>query len=194
MRTINVIEGIFFAALEKQTPAERNAYLDEACRGDPELRICVDRMLKAQQCVPATIAPCRRRGQIRPAVFARSARADGNGLMASIRASEAARRAQVIDPAWTRGRFSHVRGGSARAARWTTQHCEVRTRTPPSRGPYFVMELVKGQPITSSATRTGWPPQARTVLRCNAIQHAKYVIHPIKPTNVLVALYDGKPI
>jgi eukaryotic-like serine/threonine-protein kinase len=48
MRTINVIERIFFAALDKQTPAERNAYLDEACRGDPELRICVDRMLKAQ--------------------------------------------------------------------------------------------------------------------------------------------------
>jgi hypothetical protein len=31
MRTVNVIEAIFFAALEKHAPAERTAYLDEAC-------------------------------------------------------------------------------------------------------------------------------------------------------------------
>src|SRR3954453_12737704 len=48
MRTVNVIEGIFFAALEKKTAAERTAYLDQACAGDPELRACVERMLAAQ--------------------------------------------------------------------------------------------------------------------------------------------------
>src|SRR5690348_2795870 len=48
MRTVNVIEAIFFAALEKHAPAERTAYLDEACRGDLELRRCVERMLDAQ--------------------------------------------------------------------------------------------------------------------------------------------------
>src|SRR5260370_39512673 len=48
MRTINVIEGIFFAALEKEDAAERTAYLDEACNNDPELRRCVERMLAAQ--------------------------------------------------------------------------------------------------------------------------------------------------
>ena len=40
MRTVNVIEGIFFAALEKKSSPERNAYLDQACTGDPELRRC----------------------------------------------------------------------------------------------------------------------------------------------------------
>src|SRR4051812_42478083 len=48
MRTVNVIEGIFFAALEKTAPEGRAAYLDEACAGDAELRRCVERMLAAQ--------------------------------------------------------------------------------------------------------------------------------------------------
>jgi hypothetical protein len=48
MRTVNVIEGIFFAALEKPSAVLRNAFLDEACTGDPELRRCVERMLDAQ--------------------------------------------------------------------------------------------------------------------------------------------------
>src|SRR5205823_2875212 len=42
------LEAIFFAALEKGSPQERAAYLDEACAGDPDLRRCVERMLAAQ--------------------------------------------------------------------------------------------------------------------------------------------------
>src|SRR3990172_2700458 len=42
------LETVFFAALEKPTPAERKAYLDEACAGDEELRRRVERMLAAQ--------------------------------------------------------------------------------------------------------------------------------------------------
>src|SRR5262245_16971381 len=40
-------EAIFFAALEKAEPAERAAYLDEACGGDGDLRRRVDRRLAA---------------------------------------------------------------------------------------------------------------------------------------------------
>src|SRR5262245_37908193 len=47
MRTVNVIEGIYFAALEKRAGSERVAYLDEACKGDAVLRRCVDRMLES---------------------------------------------------------------------------------------------------------------------------------------------------
>ncbi|MGO9465452.1 MAG: protein kinase, partial [Isosphaeraceae bacterium] len=42
------LEAIFFAALEKGTPQERAAYLDEACAGDPELRRRIQKMLAAQ--------------------------------------------------------------------------------------------------------------------------------------------------
>ncbi len=66
--------------------------------------------------------------------------------------------------------------------------------------PYFVMELVKGVPITTFCDARKLTPQQRLELFvpvCQAIQHAhqKGVIHrDIKPSNVLVALYDDKPV
>jgi tetratricopeptide (TPR) repeat protein len=65
--------------------------------------------------------------------------------------------------------------------------------------PYFVMELVKGVPITQFCDSHRLTPAERLVLFvpvCQAVQHAhhKGVIHrDLKPSNVLVALYDGRP-
>src|SRR4051812_43986827 len=41
------VETVFFAALARVDPAERAAYLDEACGADTELRRMVDRLLAA---------------------------------------------------------------------------------------------------------------------------------------------------
>jgi tetratricopeptide (TPR) repeat protein len=66
--------------------------------------------------------------------------------------------------------------------------------------PYFVMELVKGVPLTKYCDEHRLTPKERLELFipvCQAIQHAhqKGIIHrDIKPSNVLVALYDGKPV
>jgi serine/threonine protein kinase/WD40 repeat protein len=66
--------------------------------------------------------------------------------------------------------------------------------------PYFVMELVKGQPITEYCDRQGLSVPERLELFsqvCHAVQHAhtKGVIHrDIKPRNVLVSTHDGKPL
>ena len=66
--------------------------------------------------------------------------------------------------------------------------------------PYFVMELVKGVPITEYCDRRRLTPKERLELFvpvCQAIQHAhqKGIIHrDIKPSNVLIALYDDKPV
>jgi serine/threonine protein kinase/tetratricopeptide (TPR) repeat protein len=66
--------------------------------------------------------------------------------------------------------------------------------------PYFVMELVKGVPITKFCDEQHLTPRERLELFvpvCQAIQHAhqKGIIHrDVKPTNILVALYDGKPV
>jgi serine/threonine protein kinase len=47
MTTPPSAESIFFAALQKANPAERAAYLDEACHGDSDLRQRVERLLEA---------------------------------------------------------------------------------------------------------------------------------------------------
>ncbi|HEX3356370.1 MAG TPA: tetratricopeptide repeat protein [Tepidisphaeraceae bacterium] len=66
--------------------------------------------------------------------------------------------------------------------------------------PYFVMELVKGIPITEYCDRQKLSPRQRLELFlqvCAAVQHAhqKGIIHrDLKPSNVLVTLVDdGKP-
>jgi non-specific serine/threonine protein kinase/serine/threonine-protein kinase len=65
--------------------------------------------------------------------------------------------------------------------------------------PYFVMELVAGEPITDFCDRHQLAVSARLELMiqvANAIQHAhqKGIIHrDIKPSNVLVAMHDGRP-
>src|SRR5262245_11429896 len=41
-------ESIYFAALAKESPQERAAYLDEACGADAALRRRVERLLQAQ--------------------------------------------------------------------------------------------------------------------------------------------------
>ena len=66
--------------------------------------------------------------------------------------------------------------------------------------PYFVMELVKGVPITQYCDQNKLPARERLGLfisLCQAVQHAhqKGIIHrDIKPENVLVTLHDGVPV
>jgi serine/threonine protein kinase len=66
--------------------------------------------------------------------------------------------------------------------------------------PYFAMELVKGVPITKFCDDHRLTPRQRLELFvpvCQAVQHAhqKGVIHrDLKPGNVLVALYDDRPV
>lgn len=66
--------------------------------------------------------------------------------------------------------------------------------------PFFVMELVKGIPITDFCNQNRLSPKERLQLFtkvCNAVQHAhqKGVIHrDLKPSNVLVAMYDNEPV
>jgi hypothetical protein len=66
--------------------------------------------------------------------------------------------------------------------------------------PHFVMELVRGMPITEYCDVNQLSPRERLplfVAVCQAVQHAhqKGVIHrDLKPNNILVAPHDGIPV
>jgi WD40 repeat protein len=72
--------------------------------------------------------------------------------------------------------------------------------TPTAGRPYFVMELVKGVPITEYCDKNQLGTRERLelfVTVCQAVQHAhqKGLIHrDIKPANIMVTLHDGKPV
>ena len=65
--------------------------------------------------------------------------------------------------------------------------------------PYFVMELVRGVPITDYCDTNNLPLPERLALFvqvCRAVQHAhsKGIIHrDLKPSNVMVTMADGRP-
>ena len=72
--------------------------------------------------------------------------------------------------------------------------------TTPSGLPFFVMELVKGIPITEycDLEKIALKDRLRLFIDlCKGVQHAhqKGIIHrDLKPSNVLVTLHDGKPV
>lgn len=66
--------------------------------------------------------------------------------------------------------------------------------------PYFVMELVRGVPLSEFCDKNQFSTKKRLemfVTICQAVQHAhqKGVIHrDLKPSNIMVTLHDGKPV
>ncbi len=66
--------------------------------------------------------------------------------------------------------------------------------------PYFVMELVKGVPITDYCDANNLSTDDRLKLFatvCQAVQHAhqKGIIHrDLKPSNIMITLHDGQPV
>jgi serine/threonine protein kinase len=221
MRTVNVIEAIYFAALEKKASAERVAYLDEACKGDEVLRRCVERMLDSSSKVGNFLqpepkdrpiedkpAPIEERpgSIIGPYKLLQELGEGGFGVVFMAEQEHPVRRRvalKIIRPGMD-SRQVVARFEAERQALALMDHPNIARvfdgGTTDSGRPYFVMELVKGTPITEFCDKNRLTPRERLELFipvCQAVQHAhqKGIIHrDLKPSNLLVAMYDDKPV
>src|SRR5215510_12015474 len=215
------LEAVFFAALEKGSPQERAAYLDQACAGDPDLRRRVEKMLAAQaqagsfleQPAPGPVITVdevpvtERLGMvIGPYKLLQQLGEGGMGTVFMAEQTQPVHRKvalKVIKPGMDScqviARFEAERQALAMMDHVNIARVLDAGATEAGR-PYFVMELVHGVPITKYCDDNRLTPRERLELFvpvCQAVQHAhqKGIIHrDLKPSNVLVTLYDGKPV
>ncbi len=221
MNDLSAIESIFLAALDKGSAEERAAFLDQACGRDTELRGHVERLLKAHPNVggflqsPAQGAAstideppiAERTGAIvGPYRLMEQIGEGGMGLVYVAEQQRPVRRKialKVIKPGMD-SRDVIARFEAERQALALMDHPNIAkvfdAGTTDTGLPYFVMELVKGVPITDYCDQAQLTPRERVQLFipvCQAVQHAhqKGIIHrDLKPSNVLVTLHDGTPV
>jgi serine/threonine protein kinase len=215
--TARTEESVFAEALDKRSPEERAAFLDGACGSDAALRARVENLLRSheqagsflRQPLPATMdEPTAERpgAVIGPYKLLQQI---GEGGMGTVWMADQTRPVQRkvalkmikagLDSRHVLARFEAERQALALMDQPNIAKVLDAGATPEGR-PYFVMELVKGQPITKYCDEHRLTPRERLELFvhvCQAIQHAhqKGIIHrDIKPSNVMVAPYDGQPV
>jgi tetratricopeptide (TPR) repeat protein/tRNA A-37 threonylcarbamoyl transferase component Bud32 len=212
--------SLFFAVLDIDDPSERSAYLDRACAGDPALRAQVEQLLKAHQesglfmerpalAIGATVdEPIRERPGtvIGPYKLLEQIGEGGMGLVFVAEQQQPVRRRvalKIIKPGMD-SRQVIARFEAERQALAMMDHANIAKvydgGTTLEGRPYFVMELVKGTPITDYCDAHRLSTRQRLELFrdvCQAVQHAhqKGIIHrDLKPSNVLVSLHDVTPV
>jgi tetratricopeptide (TPR) repeat protein/serine/threonine protein kinase len=220
---------IFTNALNVADPAERAAYLDAACASDAQLRTAVEALLQAQANDPdflerpaasladtadapaatATTAPPAERPGLVLAGRYKLLEEVGEGGMGTVwmaQQTEPVKRLVAVklikpgmDSKQVLARFEAERQALALMDHPNIAKVHDAGVSPDGR-PFFVMELVKGVPITRYCDDHRLTPRQRLELFlpvCHAVQHAhqKGIIHrDLKPSNVLVALYDDRPV
>lgn len=214
--------SIFIQAIDFEHPDERKAFLDRACGGDETLRNRVEELLAAHdqpdlaldhppvpslldtmpsdEAAPSlgqTIGPYRLMEQIGEGGF---------GLVFVAHQEHPVQRMvalKIIKPG-TATKEVIARFEAERQAVAMMDHPNIAQVfdagiTDDGR-PYFVMELVRGVPITefADAHQTSIDGRLRLMMDvCSAVHHAhqKGVIHrDIKPSNVMVTLHDDRPV
>jgi tetratricopeptide (TPR) repeat protein len=212
-------ESIFAQALEIESPAERAAFLDRTCGDNKDLRAEVEALLRVSERsgdlldLPETSAVNTDLHSVESAGTAigpyKLLEQIGEGGMGSVWMAEQTepiqRRVAVkvikegMDSKQVLARFEAERQALALMEHPNIARVLDAGKAPSGR-PYFVMELVKGQPITNYCDERRLGLRDRLELFgdvCRAVQHAhqKGIIHrDLKPSNVLVAPYDGRPV
>ena len=217
------IKQVLAEAAARNSPAERAAYLDGACRGDERLRAEVEKLLLAHDqagafledpiappqhstvvlSVPLTEKPGDKIGHYK---LLQQIGEGGCGVVYMAEQEEPIRRRVALkviklgmDTKAVIARFEAERQALALMDHPNIAKVLDAGATDAGR-PYFVMELVRGIKITDYCDQNNLSTGQRLdlfVQICHAIQHAhqKGIIHrDIKPSNILVTLNDGKPL
>src|SRR5262245_57535840 len=213
--------SIFHAALEFTDPAALSAYLDRACGGDAALRRRIVDVPEAHvQTAPFMTRPAVEllgggpepgAAQASTVIAGRYTLLDrlGEGGMGEVWI------ARQTEPVTRKVAVKLIKAGmdsNAVVARFEAERQALAIMDHPNiakvfdggltdRGrPFFVMELVHGQPLTRFCDETKLTPRARLdlfVQVCQAVQHAhqKGIVHrDLKPSNILVVEVDGRPV
>jgi serine/threonine protein kinase len=206
---------IFLQALEHQTPDEMLRFLDDVCGGDTPLRARAEELLRAHLDAgnflggPQDLDPTQDKALVEgpgtvigPYMLLEQIGEGGFGVVFMAEQEKPLRRKvalKVLKPGMDT-RQVVARFEAERQALALMDHPNIAkvfdAGTTASGRPYFVMELVRGVPITEFCDQYRFTPRQRLELFttvCQAVQHAhqKGIIHrDLKPSNVLVTLHD----
>jgi serine/threonine protein kinase len=220
---------LFMAALQIDNAAERSVYVGQACAGEIALRRRVEALLAAfeqagsflqrpagePQSTPEFASLGQRGGSdlaegpgtaIGPYKLLEQIGEGGFGVVFLAEQQQPVRRQvalKVLKPGMD-SRQVIARFEAERQALAIMDHPNIARvldgGATASGRPYFVMELVRGTPITRYCDDNHLTVRQRLELFgdvCRAVQHAhqKGIIHrDLKPSNILIALFDGKPL
>jgi serine/threonine protein kinase/Flp pilus assembly protein TadD len=215
------LDSIFARAIEIESDPERAAFLDQACAGDPGLRREAGRLVRdhflagnfldwpaARVGATTEEPPCAEApgALIGPYKLLEPIGEGGLGTVWMAQQTAPVKRLVAVKliKAGMDSRQVSARFEAERQALALMDHPNIARvldgGTTGAGRPYFVMDLVKGVPITRYCDEHHLTPRQRLELFvpvCQAVQHAhqKGIIHrDLKPSNVLVALYDGNPV
>lgn len=214
-------ESILFQAALKFPPDRREEFLQAACRDNGPLREALEGLLKAHEEAGSQFLSPQAADQTRePAApsFSPSVQLGGKyklverigeGGMGEVwlaEQQEPVKRkvaVKLIKPGMD-SRLVLARFQAERQALAIMDHPNIAKifdgGMMPEGRPYFVMEYVKGVPLTQYCDEARLDLSKRLELFmsvCRAVQHAhqKGVLHrDLKPSNVLACLYDGEPV
>jgi WD40 repeat protein/serine/threonine protein kinase len=215
---------IFDAALLIPDVESRSAYLHQACANNGLLREHIEGLLRAEQLLgsflqvsPVALAtgdnptidkpPSERPGTlIGRYKLLEQVGEGGMGVVYVAEQTEPVRRRvalKIIKPGMDTKQVI-ARFEAERQALAMMDHPNIArvldAGTTEAGRPYFVMELVRGMPITEYCDKARLSPRQRLELFvdvCQAVQHAhqKGIIHrDLKPSNVMVTMQDGRPV
>jgi serine/threonine protein kinase len=211
---------LFMHAVGKLPPEEWDAYIAQACAGDTELAERVRHFLQVHReagsflespaaalvaTLDAPVTECPGT-MIGPYKLLEQIGEGGFGVVFMAEQTQPVRRKvalKILKPGMDTRQVA-ARFEAERQALAIMDHPNIAKvhdgGATPSGRPYFVMELVKGVPITEFCDQNHLTPKQRLELFipvCQAVQHAhqKGIIHrDLKPSNILIVMHDATPV